>query len=61
MNLRQSAVHDFLRHTYDDLRDLLVTQTDPVAIHRIQGQAQLIRRLLELVDPESLSTSGKRG
>jgi hypothetical protein len=61
MNLRKSGVHAYLLRSYDELREQLVTQSDEYVLRRIQGQAHLTRKLLEMIDPEDLSTNGKRG
>ena len=61
MHLRKSVVHEYLLRSYDELREQLVTQSDEYVLRRIQGQAHLTRKLLEMIDPEDLSTNGKRG
>lgn len=61
MRLRRSPAHAYLERVYGELRELLVHQNDELYVRRIQGQAQMARKLLEMIDPEGLSTSGKRG
>jgi len=60
LNLRSSGVHKYLEKVYDDMREQLVTQSDESVLRRIQGQAQLTRKLLEMIAPDGLSTNGKR-
>lgn len=60
-NLRNSAVQEFLVALLDRSKTLLVTQPDPDAVKLLQGGAQTLTGLLELIDPESFSTNGKRG
>ncbi len=59
--LRNSAVQTYLIRCLDTAKDILVGHTDADVLRRTQGRAQLARELLELIDPESFSTNGKRG
>ena len=59
--LRNSAVQTYLIRCLDTAKDILVGHTDSDVLRRTQGRAQLARELLELIDPESFSTNGKRG
>lgn len=60
-NLRNGAVQTHLIRCLEAAKDVLVGHADADVLRRTQGRAQLARELLELIDPESFSTNGKRG
>lgn len=60
-NLRNSGVQEFLEALLEKSKTMLVTQPDPDAVKLLQGRAQTLMSLLELIDPDGFSTNGKRG
>lgn len=61
MALRGGAVHAYLARSLESYKDTLVNHSDTDTVRLVQGYAQSLRGLLELIDPESFSTNGKRG
>ena len=50
----------YVQACLDDVKQRLVHQSDPVALHVLQGQAQAYQDLLSRITTDPTTTSGKR-
>lgn len=59
-DLRGGPVHALVSRSYEAIKEQLVLQSDPDRVRTLQGQAQVLRELLGLINPDGFSTNGKR-